>query len=168
MAPADRAALPRLDPSAALAHLKTGAAAYAGGNVASYLRDNVPGLTLLEAGEGHPGGELILYTLPGEGDLRRWLAGGRVAFALGPKTLAELEGALTRHHLAAPPPNPLQDAHADEAGLEAAADAYRRWQWAHLYRVLDDEGWSAAVRHLLGVEGAGAEGRVPELALAEG
>ncbi|BDP42532.1 single-stranded-DNA-specific exonuclease [Deinococcus aetherius] len=166
--PGDVAPLPRLDPREAMRHLKAGAAAYADGAVAAYLRDQVPGLTLRSPGEAPPGGELILYALPAEDDLRRWLGAGRVAFALGPKTLAELEGALTRHHLAPPPPNPLADTHADEARLEAAADAYRRWQWAHLYRVLDDEGWSAAVRHLLGLEGAQARARGPELALAEG
>lgn len=152
VAPADRAALPRLDPSAALAHLKTGAAAYAGGNVASYLRDNVPGLTLLEAGEGHPGGELILYALPAEDDLRRWLReaagrGGRVSFAFGPKTLGEL-GA---EHV----PAPLRTG----ADVEAAADAYRRWQWAHHYRVLDDAGWAASVYAMLGLEPGDVEPR---------
>ncbi|MEF2280291.1 DHH family phosphoesterase [Deinococcus sp. YIM 134068] len=149
---------PRLDPREAMSHLRAGAAVYAEGPVAAYLRDQVPGLTPVAPGAPHPGGELILYALPPEADLRRWLTGGRVAFALGPKTLAELEGALTRHHLAPPPPNPLAEAHADEAGLEAAADAYRRWQWAHLYRVLDDGGWDAAVRALLGLNGARVEG----------
>ncbi|EYB68721.1 single-stranded-DNA-specific exonuclease RecJ [Deinococcus phoenicis] len=146
----DAPPLPRLDPREAMSHLRAGASAYADGPVAAYLRDQVPGLTLTTSGAPHPGGELILYTLPAEADLARWLAEGRVAFAFGPKTLAELEGTLSRHHLSPPPSNPLTDA--GGAGLEAAADAYRRWQWAHLYRVLDDAGWNAAVRHLLGLE----------------
>ncbi|MCP2015721.1 single-stranded-DNA-specific exonuclease [Deinococcus sp. HSC-46F16] len=138
------APVPRLDPREAMNHLRTGASAYADGPVAAYLAGQVPGLTLVRAGEGHPGGELILYALPDEASLRTWLTGGRVAFALGPKTLGELEGSLTARH--------LQPA-TDEARMAEAADAYRRWQWAHLYRVLDDEGWSAAVHHLLGLTG---------------
>lgn len=156
--------LPRLDPREAMSHLRAGASAYADGPVAAYLRDQVPGLTLVPPGAPHPGGELILYALPPEEDLARWLGQGRVAFALGPKTLAELEGSLSRWHLSAPPPNPLQGGR--EAGLEEAADAYRRWQWAHLYRVLDDEGWNAAVRHLLGLEGQ-LPVRLPELMAAD-
>ncbi|MBZ9751503.1 single-stranded-DNA-specific exonuclease RecJ [Deinococcus sp. HMF7604] len=156
-APAPETSTPRLDPRAALAHLRSGASAYAQGAVADYLRDNVPGLTLAAAGEAHPGGELILYALPTEDDLRRWLLGGRVAFAFGPRTLADLEGSLTRHHLSAPPSNPLQELGADDlnspytARLETAADAYRRWQWAHHWRTLDDAGWSASVLAMLGV-----------------
>ncbi|PNY82903.1 single-stranded-DNA-specific exonuclease RecJ [Deinococcus koreensis] len=145
------ASVPRLQPQGAMEHLRAGASAYALGPVAAYLKDNVPGLTLVEGGEAHPGGELILYALPAEDDLRRWLADGRVAFAFGPKTLSELEGALTRHHLAAPPPNPLQDATLDDPHMEAAADAYRRWQWAHHHKVLDDAGWSASVYAMLGL-----------------
>lgn len=155
--------LPRLDPREAMSHLRAGASAYADGPVAAYLRDQVPGLTLVLPGAPHPGGELILYALPPESDLARWLEGGRVAFALGPKTLAELEGSLSRHHLSAPPGNPLLAG--SEAGLEEAADAYRRWQWAHLYRVLDNEGWNAAARHLLGLEENVPLGR--ELAAAD-
>ncbi|WP_221088514.1 single-stranded-DNA-specific exonuclease RecJ [Deinococcus aquaedulcis] len=156
--------LPRLDPRVALAHLRSGAAAYAVGAVADYLRDNMPGLTLVRPGQGHPGGELILYTLPAEDDLRRWILGGRVAFAFGPKTLADLEGALTRQHLLAPPTNPLRELVPGAAApqLEAAADAYRRWQWAHHWRVLDDGGWAASVLAMLGL----AQGEPqPELAL---
>jgi len=141
--------VPRLDPREAMHHLRTGASAYADGSVAAYLAGQVPGLTLTAPGLPHPGGELILYALPDEISLTRWLRGGRVAFAFGPKTLAELEGALSRRHLD-PPPNPLIGA-ADSERLEAAADAYRRWQWAQLYRLLDDAGWNAAVRHLLGL-----------------
>ncbi|TDE86084.1 DHH family phosphoesterase [Deinococcus sp. S9] len=135
----DAPPLPRLDPKEAMNHLRAGASAYADGPVATYLREQVPGLTLLSPGAPHPGGELILYALPPEADLTRWLGEGRVAFAFGPKTLAELEGSLARHPSLT------------EAELEEAADAYRRWQWAHLYRVLDDAGWNAAVRHLLGL-----------------
>ncbi|GMA14434.1 single-stranded-DNA-specific exonuclease RecJ [Deinococcus metallilatus] len=154
-------ALPRLDPREAMSHLRAGASAYADRAVAEYLGNQVPGLTLLAPGAPHPGGELILYALPPEPDLIRWLAGGRVAFAFGPKTLAELEGSLSRHHLGPPPASPL-------AGkLEEAADAYRRWQWAHLYRVLDDAGWNAAVRHLLGLEGGQAQPQERALAAAE-
>lgn len=149
------APVPRLDPRAGIEHLRTGASAYADGAVAAYLAAQVPGLRLVPAGDPHPGGELILYSLPDEASLRRWLGGGRVAFALGPKTLSELEGRLTPAHL-----QPT----ADEANRAAAADAYRDWQWAHLYRVLDDEGWSAAVHHLLGL--AEAPGSAPALASA--
>lgn len=139
-------ALPRLDPREAMNRLRAGASAYAQGPVAAYLRDQVPGLTLLGPGAAEPPGELILYALPNEADLKRWLTGSRVAFALGPKTLAELEGPLTPHHLGPPTAVPLT------GSIPEAADAYRRWQWAHLYRVLDDPGWNAAVRHLLGLE----------------
>lgn len=141
---ADSPALPRLNPSIAMTYLKTGASAYAENGVASYLRDNVPGLSLVGAGEAHPGGELILYTLPSEEDLRRWLReaalrGARVSFALGPKTLGDLDAALTLAPFTT------------EAGVEGAADAYRRWQWAHHYRVLDDAGWTASVYAMLGL-----------------
>ncbi|GGO33725.1 single-stranded-DNA-specific exonuclease RecJ [Deinococcus humi] len=145
--------LPRLNPKDAMQRLTAGASAYATPAVAAYLRDNVPGLRLLEAGEEWPGGELILYALPAEADLRRWLLSwGKLAFALGPKTLAELEGALTRHHLSAPPANPLADATADEAHMARAADAYRRWQWVHHWRTLDDAGWTASVYAMLGLD----------------
>ncbi|MFC0617914.1 single-stranded-DNA-specific exonuclease RecJ [Deinococcus budaensis] len=159
-------AVPRLDPREATRHLRAGASAYADGPVAAYLRDQVPGLTLVAPGQPHPGGELILYALPDEASLTRWLEGGRVAFALGPKTLAELEGALGRAHLGLPPA-PLADPAADAERLEAAADAYRRWQWAHLYRVLDDPGWNAAVRHLLGLAGDSLAPGERELAAAD-
>lgn len=147
----------RLDPREAMNHLRTGASAYADGPVAAYLAGQVPGLTLVRAGQPHPGGELILYALPDEASLRAWLAGGRVAFALGPKTLGELEGSLTPRHL-----QPVTD----EARMAEAADAYRRWQWAHLYRVLDDEGWSAAVHHLLGLTGSAATAAPAQAELA--
>lgn len=168
---------PRLDPREAMSHLRAGASAYADGPVAAYLRDQVPGLTLVAPGEPHPGGELILYALPDEASLSRWLracqrTGGRVAFALGPKTLAELEGALGRQHLLPPrarPTGPAAEgpAAADSGQLEAAADAYRRWQWAHLYRVLDDPGWNAAVQHLLGLTGKSLAPGERELAAAD-
>ncbi|RJF73867.1 single-stranded-DNA-specific exonuclease RecJ [Deinococcus cavernae] len=143
---------PRLNPREAMGRLSAGAAAYAQNGVVDFLRDNVPGVHLLEAGQAFGGPELILYALPPEDDLRRWLGTSRVAFAFGPKTLAELEGSLTLHHLAAPPENPLSDALKDEERLERAADAYRRWQWAHNYRVLNDAGWVASVYAMLGLE----------------
>ena len=43
-----------------------------------------------------------------------------------------------------------------ERGAQARADAYRRFQWAQLYRHLDDEGWGRAVDAMLGIE-AGVE-----------
>ena len=56
------------------------------------------------------------------------------------------------YSLAPPPPNPLLDATQDDAHLESAADAYRRWQWAHHYTALDDVGWTASVHAMLGLE----------------
>ena len=165
-APVGAAVLPRLNPREAMTFLKTGAAAYAENGVAAYLRDNVPGLTLLDTGAAYPGGELILYTLPPEATLRRWLEeaqqqGGRVSFALGPKTLGELDAALTLASL-------LPDFRSD-AAPEAAADAYRCWQWAHHYRVLDDAGWTASVYAMLGLPGSAALPETAEaLALAVG
>ncbi|GGM07767.1 single-stranded-DNA-specific exonuclease RecJ [Deinococcus aerophilus] len=153
--------LARLNPRDAMQRLHAGASAHAQGAVAAYLRDNVPGLQLVAAGDPAPGGELILYALPAEEDLRAWISGadrngGRIAFALGPKTLAELEGALSRHHLSVPPANPLADATQDEAHMAAAADAYRRWQWVHHWRTLDDAGWAASVYAMLGLTPRGA------------
>ncbi|WP_082506291.1 DHH family phosphoesterase [Deinococcus sp. Leaf326] len=133
--------LPRLDPQEAVAHLRDGAAAYAENGVGPYLQGQVPGLRLLGPGEElavDQTPEVILYALPAEADLRRWLAQGRVAFAWGPKTLKDLESAeLTPLGSVTP---------------EAAADAYRRWQWAHHYRVLSGAGWAASVRAMLGPE----------------
>ncbi|THF84907.1 single-stranded-DNA-specific exonuclease RecJ [Deinococcus sp. KSM4-11] len=165
--PTDGPDVPRLNPREAMHHLTAGASAYALGPVAAYLQDNVPGLTLAAPGDPHPGGELILYALPGEDDLRRWLTQGRVAFAFGPKTLAELEGALTRHHLTAPPPNPLADATLDDHHMQLAADAYRRWQWAHHHRVLDDASFGASVYAMLGLP-APASRPEPELVAVTG
>ena len=151
-APTPTQPTPRLNPRAAMEHLRAGASAYAEGPVAAYLRDNVPGLTLVTGTDAHPGGELILYALPPEDTLRGWLHATRtrpaasLAFAFGPKTLAELEGSLSRHHLSAPPANPLLN----PGTLEAAADAYRRWQWAHHWRTLSDDGWTASVHAMLG------------------
>ena len=151
LAPDGLPVLERLNPKAAMDRLRAGAAAYADGPVAAYLRDNVPGLTLLGTGEAHPGGEVILYALPDEDDLRRWVQRGRVAFAFGPKTLAELEGSLTRRHLCAPTVTSAATAPATDGSLEAAADAYRRWQWAHHYAVLGDTGWTVSVYAMLGL-----------------
>ncbi|GGR90756.1 single-stranded-DNA-specific exonuclease [Deinococcus sedimenti] len=151
-APTPERPTPRLNPKAAMEHLRAGASAYAEGPVAAYLRDNVPGLTLVTGTDMHPGGELILYALPPEDTLRGWLHATQarptasLAFAFGPKTLAELEGSLSRHHLSVPPANPLLN----PGTLEAAADAYRRWQWAHHWRTLSDDGWTASVHAMLG------------------
>lgn len=144
--------MPRLNPKEAMSRLSIGAAAYAENGVVDFLRDNVPGVQLLQTGQELYGQDIILYALPPEEDLRRWLQSGRVAFAFGPKTLAELEGSLTLYHLTAPPENPLADALKDDERLERAADAYRRWQWAHHYRVLNDAGWTASVYAMLGIE----------------
>lgn len=143
--------LPRLDPKQAMLKLKAQAAAYAEGGVACFLQDNIPGLTLLSVTDQHPGRELILYQLPPEDILARWLKAGPVSFAFGPKTLTELEGNLTTYHLTPPTSNPLLDADGHEQSLDKAADAYRCWQWAHHYRVLDDSGWSHSVYAMLGV-----------------
>ena len=128
------AELRRLPPRDGLVHLRTGASAYAAGSVAVYLQDNIPGLKLLESGQPLSG-EVVLYALPPEDDLRAWLASGRVSFAWGPKTLAELEAGFSGR----------------ERGDEARADAYRRWQWAQLYLHLDDAGWAQAVLSMLGI-----------------
>lgn len=134
--PLDAPPLPRLNPREAMSHLKTGSAAYAEGVVAEYLQANVPGLRLLAPGEPHLG-EVVLYGLPPEESLRTWLGTARVAFAWGPKTLSELMGGVNGFQLPRDP--------------DTALDAYRRWQWGQLYSALDDAGWSAAVRHLLGL-----------------
>ena len=81
-------------------------------------------------------GEVVLYALPPEVDLKAWLGSGRVSFAWGPKTLAELEASFNGR----------------ERGNEAKADAYRRWQWAQLYQHLDDAGWAQAVLGMTGLE----------------
>ncbi len=154
-APTPAHLLPRLDPKEAMQRLKTGASVYAEGEVANYLKDNlkdnVPSVRVVSVGQPHPSGELILYAMPPETDLKRWLAEGQVAFALGPKTLAELEGHLSRHHLEPIPAAGLRDNQNDEEALLAAAEAYHRWQWVHYYRVLDDAGWTASVYAMLGI-----------------
>ncbi|MGI8748051.1 MAG: single-stranded-DNA-specific exonuclease RecJ, partial [Deinococcus sp.] len=139
-----QADFPRLNPREAMAHLRAGAWAYAEGAVAEYLQGNIPGVRLLEPGQ-ELAGEVVLYALPPEADLRGWLAQaasgkGRVSFAWGPKTLGELDESYSGR----------------ERGAEKAADAYRRWQWGQFYRVLDDEGWAGAAAALLGLE-AGLE-----------
>ena len=125
----------RLQPREAMGHLRAGASAYATGAVATYLQDNIPGLRLLEPGQTLSG-EVVLYALPPEADLSAWAASGRVSFAWGPKTLEGLESSFTGR----------------ERGAEAKADAYRRWQWAHLYHHLDDEGWGRAAEAMLGAD----------------
>ncbi|AWN24655.1 single-stranded-DNA-specific exonuclease RecJ [Deinococcus irradiatisoli] len=138
--------LERLDPKTAMGHLRTGAAAYATAEVAEYLQGNIPGLSLLGPGDDL-GGEVVLYGLPPEDSLRRWLKQGRVAFAWGPKTLGELEGhSLGRRSV-------LSGLDYAQAGVrEQAADTYRRFQWSHLYRMLDDEGFTRAVQAMLGLQ----------------
>ncbi|WP_188960927.1 single-stranded-DNA-specific exonuclease RecJ [Deinococcus aquiradiocola] len=131
----------RLKPLEAMQHLRAGASAYATGAVAAYLGDNIPGVRLLNPGEALSG-EVVLYALPPEDDLAGWAASGRVSFAWGPKTLTELEAGFTGR----------------ERGQDAQLGAYRRWQWAHAYRHLDNEGWSRAVNALLGLQAT------PELA----
>ncbi|MFC4452911.1 single-stranded-DNA-specific exonuclease RecJ [Deinococcus sonorensis] len=130
--------LPRLDPKSAMQHLRAGANAYAEGKVAEYLTENIPGVQLLGP-DARLSGEVVLYGLPPEDTLGRWLAAaaagtGRVSFAWGPRTLDDLGGYTGR-----------------ERGAPAQAAAYRRWQWAHLYRHLSDEGWTEAALKMQGV-----------------
>ena len=136
--------LERLDPRTAMNHLRAGASAYAVGEVAQYLQDNIPGLSLLDADDALSG-EVVLYALPPEDTLRRWLMQDQVSFAWGPKTLGDLEGTgLGRRAVL--------------SGLDwtqpetrqRSADVYHRMQWAHLYRSLDAGGFSRAVRAMLG------------------
>ncbi|ADV67705.1 single-stranded-DNA-specific exonuclease RecJ [Deinococcus maricopensis] len=140
---------PRLDPREAMRHLHAGARAYATGAVREYLSVNVPGLALADDADT-PDGEVIVYALPPERTLRAWLTGGRtrVAFAFGPKTLAELEDGAVRVA------GPLR-AHAsdwsDPVMRAGAADAYTRFMWAALYRALDDASFTRAVWHLAGL-----------------
>jgi len=129
----------RLAPPEGMRRLRAGASAYATGAVADYLSDNIPGVRLLQPGQSLSG-EVVLYALPPESDLSAWTASGRVSFAWGPKTLEGLENSFTGR----------------ERGAEAKADAYRRYQWAQLYRHLNDESWQRAVDAMLGIE-AGAE-----------
>ncbi|WP_407539583.1 single-stranded-DNA-specific exonuclease RecJ [Deinococcus radiomollis] len=125
----------RLPPKEAMGHLRAGACAYATGAVAAYLQDNIPGVRLLESGQ-KLSGEVVLYGLPPEADLKTWTASGRVSFAWGPKTLSELESSFTGR----------------ERGAEAKTDAYRQFQWAQLYRHLQGESWGRAVDAMLGTE----------------
>ena len=83
-----------------------------------------------------------------------------MAFAFGPKTLAELEGSFNPSHLHPP------EAAVPGPRLEAAADAYRRWQWAHHYRVLSGSGWSGSVYAMLGLPQPQAQPQT-QAALAE-
>lgn len=142
--------VPRLNPKNAMLKLKSKAVAYAEHDIAQFLQNNIPSLSMLSISDEHPGAELILYNLPPEDILERWLKAGPISFAFGPKTLAELEGSLSSDHLTPPTSNPLRDISGHEHSLETAADAYRRWQWAHHYRVLDDLGWSHSVYAMLG------------------
>nr|WP_157449056.1 single-stranded-DNA-specific exonuclease RecJ [Deinococcus peraridilitoris] len=153
--------LPRLRPQEAMALLRRGARAYADGPVAAYLRDNVPGVQFAQDGERWRG-ELVLFCLPPEDDLRRWLDSAEVSFAWGPKTLDALEGNYGFHREGLrldPDPRVLaeigvlsalelgeRDLWRSASLREAAAEAYRRWLWAQLYVGLGDEDWTRAVR----------------------
>ncbi|WP_110885170.1 single-stranded-DNA-specific exonuclease RecJ [Deinococcus yavapaiensis] len=158
--------LPRLEPKDAMGRVRGGTLAYADGSVADYLQTNVPGVRFVQPGE-RVRQEIVLFGLPSEDDLRAWLREGHVTFAWGPKTLEALRGRYGYHREGL-----ALDADADvlaELGVrsaielrgaelwrsarwrEDAADAYRRWLWAHLYEGLDDAGWSSAVLALTGV-----------------
>ncbi|WP_161880567.1 single-stranded-DNA-specific exonuclease RecJ [Deinococcus alpinitundrae] len=138
--------LPRLDPKTAMQHLRDGASVYAEGAVAAYLRSHIPGVTLLKA-DADLSGEVVLYALPPEDALIRWLTQGQVSFAWGPKTLTELDGQTLGRRAVL---SGLD--YAQAATREQAADTYRRLQWAHFYRALDDAGFARAVRAMLGLE----------------
>lgn len=143
--------LPRLELAEATARLKTGASAYASGKVAEYLAANVPGLTL-QTDAGSLTGAVVLFALPPEETLKRWLrqaaasptGQARLSVCWGPKTLAELEGSYGPGLGGSRPGLHLTPA--------AEADAYRRWLWATLYTVLSDEAWERAAHHLLGLD----------------
>ncbi|UWX65594.1 single-stranded-DNA-specific exonuclease RecJ [Deinococcus rubellus] len=138
--------LARLDPKTAMQHLRDGALAYAVGEVAGYLQSHIPGVTLLD-GDANLSGEVVLYALPPEDALARWLGQGRVSFAWGPKTLAELDGQTLGRRAVL---SGLD--YAREGERLQAAETYRRLQWAHFYRTLDDEGFMRAVRAMLGLD----------------
>ena len=140
----ESALLERLEPRTAMSHLRAGAFAYATGEVATFLQDNIPGLGLLTAADTLSG-EVVLYALPPEETLTRWLSQGRVSFAWGPKTLGELDGAgLGRRAV-------LSGLDWTQPSIrERSADVYRRMQWAHFYRTLNAGGFSRAVRTMLG------------------
>lgn len=159
-------ALHRLKPKEAMERLRTGASAYADGAVAEYLRSNVPSVPFMQDGQAARG-EVILFALPSEDDLRAWLAQADVRFAWGPKTIDALEGNYGFHREGFRlDPDPLilseigvrtalelgeRDLWRSGTLREAAANAYRRWVWAQLYASLDDDGWSRAVHHMLGL-----------------
>lgn len=124
--------------------------AYARPEVAQFLRARVPTAQIYEAGTqflGHRGQtQLVLFNLPPAELLREWLLCDQIAqldFAFGPKTLQALEQSLGTEH--------LQRQNTPTECLSAAT-AYHRWQWAHAYQVLSDEGWERAVWALAGVE----------------
>lgn len=175
--------LPRLSAAAAMNLLRGGAHAYAEGNVARYLQDNLPGVRFAQVGE-RPRGQLVLFHLPPEDALRDWLAaasggGAEISFAWGPKTLGALEGNYGFHREGLrldPDPVVLREIGVQSA-LElgerdlwrsptlraGAAEAYRRWLWAQLYVGLNDAGWARAVRGMLGLtEEEEARGAAPE------
>lgn len=124
----------RLDPTAPeiTARLAAGAYAYGAPNIIAHLAKAVPNVRQL-TDDATPDAEIILFSLPPADSLRRWAA-GTVYFAFGKHTLAQLE----------------------DVGIptdaQAQAAAYHRYQWAQLYRVLDDAGWAQAVADLLGLE----------------
>jgi single-stranded-DNA-specific exonuclease len=137
--------LERLDPKTAMGHLRMGASVYAAGEVATYLLGNVPGLKVLsDTDDLH--GEVVLYALPPEDALKRWFSQGRISFAWGPKTLGDLDGmSLGRRAVLS-----SLDWKRPEV-RESSADLYRRMQWAHFYRSLDDDGFARAAYSMLGL-----------------
>ena len=146
--PEDSPRLERLDPKTAMNHLRAGAAVYATGEVAAYLADQIAGLSLLDENDDLTG-EAVLYALPPEDTLRRWLSQGQVSFAWGPKTLGELDGVSLGSRAV------LSGLNWQREDIRAgSADTYRRMQWAHFYRTLDDEGFARAVRRMLGLTSA--------------
>lgn len=137
----------RAAPKAALEAAAAHAAIYAEGKVAEHVEKKGRGHQLLALGQTLPtGASLLLLSLPPEAQLRDWLTGalrgGTVTFAFGPNTLADLASGLQPRHFAAPQNTAL---------AEAAADAYRRWQWSEHYQVLSDKAWAASVLSMLGL-----------------
>ncbi len=126
----------------------------------------MPGVTFVNAGT-RARGEVVLFTLPPESDLRAWLEEAEVSFSWGPKTIDALEGNYGFHReglrIDADPlvlaelgvASSLQVGERDlwrsERMRHLASEAYRRWLWAQLYEALDDAGWARAARHMLGL-----------------
>lgn len=139
----------RDDPQAALKAAGPSTAIYAEGKIADHVQKKHPQAQLLQAGEALGAGcSLLLLSLPSEADMEAWLgaalAGGQtVTFAFGPNTLTELGAALLPLHFAVP---------RTPAQAEAAADAYRRWQWGQHYQLLSEVAWSRSTLAMLGLQ----------------